>query len=416
MRKFDRQRKPLSTQYSVLGTAPAGFTLVELLVVIGIIMFLVAISVTVVANFVSRAKEAATAATIRKIDGLVAERKEALDRAFDTQEFTDYVQRVEDDLKKKDILFLYVARTPKVFDVLVRKWTFRQSFPQRFAELSDANSNGIPDVIENDPEVQYDPTSHQPKTESAELLYYVLTHGNVFGVASVSADEFRTSEVKDTDGDGLPEFVDAWERPLRFYRWPTRLLKPWGAGGKDGQPGQAGVDDNRNGVPDDPGEIGTLGTDDAVQNWIRTEVAGLLIQGLPAQPIGSKAKGTPVDPLSQDPDDPAGLLTALMGDIYVQFKGSRDLRQVVNETQFPTLNTYHTPLIVSAGPDGELGLYEPFELDAPNDIYGVLAQPGDSRGTTDPSDDLRIGKGSPREIMDRLSDNITNRNVRAGGI
>ena len=27
-------------------------------------------------------------------------------------------------------------------------------------------------------------------------------------------------EVQDTDGDGLPEFVDAWGQPLQFFRWP----------------------------------------------------------------------------------------------------------------------------------------------------------------------------------------------------
>jgi hypothetical protein len=27
--------------------------------------------------------------------------------------------------------------------------------------------------------------------------------------------------VQDTDGDGLPEFVDAWGEPLQFYRWPV---------------------------------------------------------------------------------------------------------------------------------------------------------------------------------------------------
>ena len=26
--------------------------------------------------------------------------------------------------------------------------------------------------------------------------------------------------MRDTDGDGLPEFVDAWGQPLQFFRWP----------------------------------------------------------------------------------------------------------------------------------------------------------------------------------------------------
>src|SRR5262249_30854885 len=33
-------------------------------------------------------------------------------------------------------------------------------------------------------------------------------------------DDFGPTEVKDTDGDGLMEFVDAWGEPLLFFRWP----------------------------------------------------------------------------------------------------------------------------------------------------------------------------------------------------
>jgi len=47
----------------------------------------------------------------------------------------------------------------------------------------------------------------------------------------------------------------SWDR--KQFSLP-RLLHP----GADGQPGQAGVDDNRNGVIDDPGELGWPGTDD----------------------------------------------------------------------------------------------------------------------------------------------------------
>ena len=55
----------------------------------------------------------------------------------------------------------------------------------------------------------------------------------VFGVAPVGVDAFLEQEIADTDNDGLPEFVDAWGNPLRFYRWPTRLIKPFGQYGYD---------------------------------------------------------------------------------------------------------------------------------------------------------------------------------------
>jgi len=52
------------------------------------------------------------------------------------------------------------------------------------------------------------------------MLYAVLV-GGVGPLGSVfSPDDFSDREVKDTDGDGLPEFVDAWGQPLQFFRWP----------------------------------------------------------------------------------------------------------------------------------------------------------------------------------------------------
>ena len=52
------------------------------------------------------------------------------------------------------------------------------------------------------------------------MLYAILVEG-VGPLGSVfSRDDFTDKEVKDTDGDGLPEFVDAWGQPLQFFRWP----------------------------------------------------------------------------------------------------------------------------------------------------------------------------------------------------
>ena len=63
-------------------------------------------------------------------------------------------------------------------------------------------------------------TAHQHNTARSETLYAILV-GGVGPLGSVfSPDDFSDREVKDTDGDGLPEFVDAWGQPLQFFRWP----------------------------------------------------------------------------------------------------------------------------------------------------------------------------------------------------
>ena len=61
---------------------------------------------------------------------------------------------------------------------------------------------------------------HQHKTARSEMLYAVLVEG-LGPLGSVfNREDFTDKEVRDTDGDGLPEFTDAWGEPLQFYRWP----------------------------------------------------------------------------------------------------------------------------------------------------------------------------------------------------
>ena len=76
-----------------------------------------------------------------------------------------------------------------------------------------------------------------------------------------------------------------------------------------------------------------------------------------------------------------------------------------NEATYHTPDTYHTPLIVSAGVDGELGLREPSETVPASGIYGNLAQYAETTASSPtPS----------AAVVDRLFDNVTNRNRRAG--
>jgi len=355
---------------------PRGFTLLELLVVIGIMAFLIAVSVTVIATMSGQANNAATMALIQKIQGQLQQRLEAFDRhlqGWEKKEPAEYKALL--DLRKLQ-LPQGIAVSPKQLKILVRKDLMRQNFPQRFRDLygpdgqpgvkdlDDDGANGVDDLGEigfpDSDDVPLAGTVRKfltssvnhnlkPDTESAELLYIMLTQGEVFGVSPVDAGNFTASEVHDDDNDGLPEFVDTWDQPLRFYRWPTRLIRPGGLGAA-----------------------------------LRRDIASLLIQGLPSE--------TTPDPLDEDPDDPLGRLTSL---------SSVSLSPAYpNETDYHTPDTFHVPLIVSAGSDGILGLGEPNSTTSPNAAAKRLAMP------------LNV---SDLELVDALTDNITNRNRRAGG-
>jgi len=363
-------------------TGRTGFTMIELLVVIGIIGLLIVLSVTVYANFIALSKEQATAATINKIDKILQQRKEAFDRLDMKDPADKYANSPSNS---------WLNGSMRLAEVIVRKQRFQRAFPQRAEERS--TFNGVDYNASN----AFTSMSPRATFESSALLYLAITQGETFGAPAVDEDAFSANEIQTvTVGtQTVKYFVDAWGQPLRFYRWPTSLIKPAGtffqvpdrtyasllissippfdktlpsALGFDLLPGVAGVDDDGNAKIDwldaptntilDPGEIGWPGTDDP-------------------------------EPLNRDPDDPLDLVYG-----FVSFQTAANRTSFRNTFQFVEA-TFHTPLIVSAGPKGILGLFEPNETSS---LVDRLAMPG---------------PGTPS--IDALSDNITNLNQRNKG-
>jgi hypothetical protein len=132
-------------------------------------------------------------------------------------------------------------------------------------------------------------------------------------------------------------------------------------------------------------------------------VAGILLKGLPPAP--EAFSGVPRrEFLLVDPDDPVGLLYRFLEDPQLKGYGVT-LENYINEDTFHTIDTFHTPLIVSAGGDGVTGLYEPWRTET--GILGILAQPA---GTNFPASTIPT-----QAVEDAMQDNVTNRNRRAGG-
>lgn len=275
---------------------PRGFTLVELLVVIGIIATLAAIGTAVIGNVMGNARDKATRATINKVNDLITARRRAFDIGIQGR---DFVQEVK----------IQYGNAPDGPLRLV-KVKYRAIFPQTLAELQNYDRPLYDRFVSG-----YNSSQHDQLTESSEVLYWVMTEGQVFGSPQEGTDNFKTGEVKDTDGDGRMEFVDGWGEPLRFYRWPTRLLRPA-----------------------DTSDLATPNTN------ITRELINILMTTVD------------VKTLDKDPDD--------------QLDDTQSATWF-NEDDFHTRLTYHVPIVVSAGADMELGLYEPYETSN----YGHLAQP-----------------------------------------
>ena len=70
------------TSFRTTAAGRRAFTLVELLIVIGIIAILMSLTFSVMYNLTAQAESEATATTIRKIDAILQQRMEAFNRAF----------------------------------------------------------------------------------------------------------------------------------------------------------------------------------------------------------------------------------------------------------------------------------------------------------------------------------------------
>jgi prepilin-type N-terminal cleavage/methylation domain-containing protein len=393
----------------------AGFTLLELLIAISVIAILMGLSFSLLNGLLNQSREEATTATIRKVSALFENRYQAFNRAFTGNRKDNAVASTRALLANNQIFGV----RPEVVDILAKKALFRNEFPQRMNDLivgtGDANNNTFLDGDDNGDGLAdavaaaftgITWSNHDPRTESSELLYYFLFHSRSFGAADTNADRFTTQEIADTDGDGLPELIDSWGEPLRFYRWPTRLMDP------DApvvfQPDRDDWDEttdvpvytdvNDDGILDD--NLPADGIPDPVgQRTVSPDartIAATLIKGLP--PESSKLPGgtLPRDPMLTDPDDPVGRLYSELERLN-GLNGTPTFANEFNEANYHTPDTYHIPLIVSAGADEELGLFEPTDVT--------------NRGNLAAYD----SSTSFQTMRDRISDNITNRNRRAGG-
>lgn len=392
----------------------AGFTLIELLVVLLVIAILAGLSFAVLGRTGTTARISATRTTLQQLDSLISERLEA----FRRHDFRNQANLLK-------LAYDAAGNTPSVVpfqaaERMVRKNAYRATFPSRFEDLfgfdgmdgdaagsfsrdagtrqvtlsdfanyGDPGSDDAPlaalirNLIDNpQPGVGsfFNPDVHDPDTESSELLYLALTRGTTYGAPLDSLDGIDADRLQDTDEDGLIEILDDWGNPIRFYNWPTSLMR-------------AGAD----------GEV-----------FDRSAAAALVFDApaVPPVPNGNAMFWTETTdythPLKQDPDDPFGELPIFFSSYDLDFGsgastmmpfGQTDPADITTDAQFyHGNNIWHAPLLVSAGPNAELGLGEPNSTG-----FDRLAIA-----------DLNADGVIDSDEIDALGDNITNRQ-QAGG-
>ena len=189
----------------------AGFTLVELLVVIVIISILAGLSLAGLAGVRRRSREEATRTTIRKIHEIIVPQYESyLDKRLKRSTCSSAASSAPPSLsgrRKFEWGKLVIIRKSLAFDM-----------PDNWGDAGSSTNYQTPRT-----DAYNDYGGGSSSYESAECLYMICL---LSGFRPEAMENFRAEEIGDKDDDGKPEFHDAWGMPIAFIRWPTGFSGP----------------------------------------------------------------------------------------------------------------------------------------------------------------------------------------------
>jgi len=205
MNQTSRRKMRTRRRYGQTPARPrAGFTLIEIMVVVSVIVILLAMVLVGYIGALEMAKSARTRGQIAKLNAIVMGEYEA----FQTRR----VPLVIGMSRTQDRTAAAARR------VAARRELMRMELPDRKSDVLDAPVTGIAVTAKAQRFRNLAAAGWTRELEGAEALYMIVRLGDQTSGESM-LDFFRESEIGDVDNDGMNEFLDGWGRPIRFFRW-----------------------------------------------------------------------------------------------------------------------------------------------------------------------------------------------------
>ena len=219
------------------------FTLIELLVVIAILGILSALLLGVAARAGERAREARTKSMIARIHPLVAQYYDTYKnrRAPLSANVVTAINDATNDstTRRKRGQLLAEARLYALRELMIME------MPDRWSDVLLSGISDPPASVVPQSSVYLKSTSNStfggptPLVEAYRRQYYAMAQSGATAEA-ITANQgaeclymmvmiatsdgearslFHERDIGDVDGDGAPEFLDGWGRPISFLRW-----------------------------------------------------------------------------------------------------------------------------------------------------------------------------------------------------
>jgi len=192
-----------------LGRRRRAFSLVELLVSLAVVLFLSSMALTALSSARGSGRKLHTRSLISRIDAIIA------------AQYASYASRsveaTSDDDRGAKLRAFARGDLPDQWGVvaeLASKPESELTAHQR-AYVGVWNSLGAQATLVDD------------QHASAECLFLAVMHGGLVDCLDCNSLHI---EVGDADGDGMPEFLDAWNNPIGFVLAPSGLQLPAGSG------------------------------------------------------------------------------------------------------------------------------------------------------------------------------------------